>query len=155
MKKKRNELETIQPLIEDRLHRLGFEFFDCALVGAGTKRILRVFIDKAEGVTIDDCEEASHAVSLLLDTENFSDKPYTLEVSSPGLDRPLRTVKDFRRVCGEEIRVTFITDNQKTTTRQGRIVACDDTTLHLRISDEEQGIPLAAIKKAKVIPSLS
>ena len=68
---------------------------------------LRVFLDRPQGVTLEDCQAVSKQLSAILDVSDFSDRPYTLEVSSPGLDRELYGPKDDTRFCGHLVRVTF------------------------------------------------
>ena len=100
-------IESIKPVIEKKLTSMGLELYELKCIKAGSRLILRIFIDKDSSVTVDDCEKASHEISILLDVENFSQTPYTLEVSSPGIDRPLTTEKEFRRLVGNDIRVHF------------------------------------------------
>ncbi|MFP4417547.1 MAG: ribosome maturation factor RimP, partial [Chitinispirillaceae bacterium] len=78
-----DKLDRIRPLIEKKVQSLGLELYEIKYIRGG-RSILRVYIDKESGVTIDDCELVSNELSMLLDVEEFSRSPYTLEVSSPG-----------------------------------------------------------------------
>jgi ribosome maturation factor RimP len=89
------------PLLTD----LGFELVDVVLATEYGRKVLRFFIDKPGGVTIDDCTQASRELSTLLDVEDPIPQRYTLEVSSPGLDRPLVKEKDFIRYTGKKVRI--------------------------------------------------
>ena len=91
--------ELVMPLIEQ--HQ--FELVDVEYVKEGGNWYLRAYIDKPGGITVDDCEVISRALSDLLDEHDFIDDAYILEVSSPGLGRPLRKDKDFARSIGEEV----------------------------------------------------
>ena len=93
--------QLLMPLVEEQ----GFELVDVEYVKEGGSYYLRAYIDKPGGITIDDCEVISRSLSDLLDQEDFIDESYILEVSSPGLGRPLRKDKDFRRSIGEEVEI--------------------------------------------------
>ena len=95
--------ELIMPLIEQ--HQ--FELVDVEYVKEGGNWYLRAYIDKPGGITVDDCELVSRALSDLLDEHDFIEDAYILEVSSPGLGRPLKKDKDFARSIGEEVRLAF------------------------------------------------
>ena len=103
--------ELLQPLVDAH----GFELVDVEYVKEAGNWYLRAYIDKENGITVDDCEEVSRALSDLLDEEDFISENYILEVSSPGLGRPLKKDKDFQRSIGKEIEVrTFrAIDKQK------------------------------------------
>ena len=96
MAKKDYESRTeamLMPIVEAK----GFELVDVEWVKEGANWYLRAYIDKENGITVDDCEEVSRALSDLLDEEDFISENYILEVSSPGLDRPLKKEKDFAK----------------------------------------------------------
>ena len=91
--------ETISPI----LWTLGLELADVVCVGQGPRSVVRVFIDKPEGVTLDDCERAHKALGPALDVADPFPHAYTLEVSSPGLDRPFKRIQDYRRAIGKRV----------------------------------------------------
>ncbi len=93
--------ELLLPIVEQ--HQ--FELVDVEYVKEGGSWYLRAYIDKPGGITVDDCEVVSRALGDLLDEHDFIDEAYILEVSSPGLGRPLRKEKDFARSIGEEVEV--------------------------------------------------
>lgn len=93
--------ELILPIVES----LGFELVDVEFVKEAGTFYLRAYIDKPGGITIDDCENVSRKFSDLLDEKDFIDESYILEVSSPGLGRPLKKDKDFTRCMGEDIEI--------------------------------------------------
>ncbi|MBI1824364.1 MAG: ribosome maturation factor RimP [Nitrospirae bacterium] len=100
-----DQLPRIKEAILSILNSLNLELFDLEYAGNARKGVLKVTIDKAEGVKLEDCEKASRNISPLLDVYDFIDHQYTLEVSSPGLDRPLRKIEDFKRVIGKLVHV--------------------------------------------------
>ncbi len=137
---------------------------------------LRVFLDRPQGVTLDDCQTVSKQLSALLDVSEFGSSRYLLEVSSPGLDRELHGPKDYRRFSGQTVRVTFFSGEPRTQkTIVGRLQACqpeagDDPELAtggapveprgvtegITVTDSQQryAIPLRDIKIARLEPEL-
>ena len=106
MAKKDYESRTeamLMPIVETK----GFELVDVEWVKEGANWYLRAYIDKENGITVDDCEEVSRALSDLLDEEDFISENYILEVSSPGLDRPLKKEKDFARSIGKDVEENY------------------------------------------------
>jgi ribosome maturation factor RimP len=145
-----SRLEDFIPLIEEKLQTMGFDLYECKFIPAGKHSILRIFIDKPRGVTVDDCGRASEALSLLLDVEEFSSQPYTLEVSSPGMDRPLKVERDFKRVIGETITVWFTADFEGKKNLSGVLVACESNAIKLDLGDKTADIPLSLIQTGRV-----
>lgn len=104
----------IEDLLQPGAEALGYEIVAVEMAG-GDSSIVRVYIDKAEGVTIDDCAKASRQFSAILDVEDPISNRYTLEVSSPGMDRPLAKAEHFKSVVGQEvkIRMAILVDGRK------------------------------------------
>ena len=145
------KLEEIRPLIEEKLKFMRMELYDVKYVAAGRHSVLRVFIDKEGGVTIDDCENASREISMLLDVENFSDSPYTLEVSSPGADRPLSSQRDFVKVVGQYVRLELKAEGKQRPVVVGKCVSCADNILTVELDDgSENKIGLDAIAQGRL-----
>lgn len=145
-----SSLEKITPVIEEKLKQLGFELFDIRFFHAGSRSILRITIDSSEGVTIQDCEHVSNEISVTLDTENFSaDRRYNLEISSPGIDRPLKTERDFRRIIGRPVILHLSETVKGKKTMQGDVVKCEDNIVTLKIEDNVVEIPLSIIYSGK------
>ena len=129
-----SDIDRIKPVLETKLEEMGFELFDLRFIHAGKRSVLRITIDSAKGVSIADCESVSNEISLLLDLENFSSgRPYNLEVSSPGIDRPLKTARDFRRVAGREVVLHLSRDIDGKKTIRGKLIACSDNKLKVEI----------------------
>jgi ribosome maturation factor RimP len=125
--------------------------YDIKYTRAGKHSILRVYIDKPGGITIDDCEEASNALSVILDVENFSNDPYTLEVSSPGLDRKLTLEKHFKTVIGDSIQLLVTNEQKKESTYIGKLTDCDSTSVTLELEDEQLiTVPLSSVVYGKI-----
>ncbi|MEW6584232.1 MAG: ribosome maturation factor RimP [Nitrospirota bacterium] len=125
------------------------EIADIELLGKG-KTLLRVYIDKGGGVTLDDCERFSKSFGALLDVESIIRGPYTLEVSSPGLDRPLKTIEDFRKSIGKLARIVTSEKIDNQNFFLGRIVDVRDTHVRIRMNDREMDIPIDRVAKARL-----
>ena len=137
MAKKDYESRTeamLMPIVEAK----GFELVDVEWVKEGANWYLRAYIDKENGITVDDCEEVSRALSDLLDEEDFISENYILEVSSPGLDRPLKKEKDFARSIGKDVEVKLFKAINKEKEFVGILTAYDEDTLTLEMEDETE-----------------
>lgn len=144
--------ELVAPVIEG----MGFELWGCEYVPRRNQSLLRVYIDRSEGVTLDDCGRVSHQLSGVLDVEDWLHAPYILEISSPGLDRLLLKADHFRRFAGEKIKLKLRWLIEGRRNIVARIVSVRDDQL---IVDEQQTnrensivIPLAAIERARLVP---
>jgi ribosome maturation factor RimP len=138
--------EQARPLIESKTEELGVEFFDARFFGAGGRSILRITIDRPGGVSIADCERVSGAVGAMLDEGNFFDgKPYTLEVSSPGIDRPLKTERDFKRIAGRDVtlHLSAVVNGKKSL--RGKVLDCAGGILNIDTGKDSVNVPLADI----------
>ena len=122
---------TVQPTVEG----LGYEFWGCVYLTQGRRSILRIYIDSEQGITVDDCARVSRQISAVFDVEKPSLTQYNLEVSSPGLNRPLFTADQYRRFVGCNISIQIYTaiDNQrrfkgllKSTSEDGVVLGGED-----------------------------
>ncbi len=121
--------EKTEELIEPLLTQRGFELVDVEYVKEGSEYYLRVYMDKEGGITIDDCVDVSRAFNEILDREDYISDAYIFEVSSPGLDRPLKKEKDFARSIGERVLVKTYQKIDKTKEFYGILKAYDDSTV--------------------------
>ena len=122
------------PLMEE----LGFELVDVEYVKEAGTWYLRAYIDKEGGIAVDDCEVISRALSDWLDKEDFIDDSYILEVSSPGLGRPLKKEKDFVRSMGKDVDVRLYRQLNKQKEFTGALSAYDENTVTLTMEDGSQ-----------------
>lgn len=125
------------------------EIFDVQLLGKG-KLLLRVTVDKEGGVTLDDCERYSKRLGTLLDIENPLAQSYTLEVTSPGLDRPLRGMHDFEKNKGRLVRIITSEKVENQNFFIGRIMGLSGDTVTLHVNDHEINVPFHFITKARL-----
>ncbi len=144
------ETKQIEPIIEKKLASMGLNLYELKFVKAGKYSILKVFIDKEGGIDVKDCEEASNEISILLDVENFYLKNYTLEVSSPGIDRLLVTEKDFKHVIGKNIKLRLKESDKKNKNIKGKLFACSNDCLTMIVSDKNIDIPFSNILSGKI-----
>jgi ribosome maturation factor RimP len=125
------------------------ELFNIELSGR-YKLLLRVTIDKEGGVTLDDCERFSRSLEAILDVEDMIPVSYTLEVSSPGLDRPLRELKDFEKNVGKLARIVTVEKIEDQNIFIGRISMVNSKSLRLLVNDREIDIPFEKILRARL-----
>ena len=118
--------------------RLGLEIVDVEFVKEAGTYYLRAYLDKEGGITIDDCEAASRALSDELDKEDFISESYILEVSSPGLDRPLKKDKDFDRSIGRDVEIRLFKADDGVKEYRGSLKAYDKDTVTVLVNDEEK-----------------
>jgi ribosome maturation factor RimP len=105
LKESRPVVDRISEVVSPILWALGLELIDIVCVGQGARSIIRVYIDKSGGVTIEDCGRAHLAIGPALDVADPFPHAYTLEVSSPGLDRAFKRIQDYRRALGKQVSV--------------------------------------------------
>ncbi len=125
--------ELVTPLIEQN----NFELVDVEYVKEGSNWYLRVYIDKPGGINVDDCELISRELSDKLDEEDFIDDAYILEVSSPGLGRPLKKDKDFERSLGEDVEIKLYRMKDGTKDYRGFLKSYNKEEIVIEDNDEE------------------
>lgn len=124
----------ITPIVEAN----NFELVDVEYVKEGSTWYLRAYIDKEGGISVNDCELVSRAFSDLLDRDDFIEDAYILEVSSPGLGRPLKKDKDFKRSIGSDVEIRLYKPINKKKEDEGVLVSYDETTVTIEHEDGEQ-----------------
>jgi len=143
-------VEKVRKLAGEVASLNSVELVDVEMHGKGRGSVLRVFIDKKEGVALDDCVQVSRELEALLDVEDPIQGRYTLEVSSPGLDRPLLKIEDFETHKGKKARVVTEEYIEKQTFFVGTITDVSDDSVTLDLGNKSQTIPFAMIKKARL-----
>ena len=126
--------DLIMPLIEAN----GFELIDVEWVKEGQSWYLRVYIDKEGGITVDDCELVSRAFEEILDKEDYISENYIFEVSSPGLDRPLKKEKDFERSIGKDVDIKLYKPIDKVKEFTGVLTDYDKDNVTIELEDETE-----------------
>jgi ribosome maturation factor RimP len=130
----------------------GFELVDVEVSGGGTARLVRLLVDKPGGISLDDLQSVSEEVSTILDVEDPIPGSYTLEVSSPGLDRPLKREEDYRRFVGRLAKVASYEPVDGRRHWTGRIVSCDGGVLILSLEKEKAtaSVPFSKIAHGRL-----
>ena len=136
MTKRENYEQKTEELVMPIITANHFELVDVEYVKEGGTWYLRAYIDKPGGITVDDCEIVNRALSDLLDEKDFIDESYILEVSSPGLGRPLKKERDFERSLGEEVEIRTYRMIEKQKEFRGILKAYDKDTVTIAAEDE-------------------
>ncbi len=148
------QIRTLDDLLRPVVMQLGYELWGLVYQGQGKHSILRVYIDSAQGITLDDCQKVSHQVSAVLDVENPISSHYSLEISSPGLDRPLFTQEQYQRFIGHQIQFRLHAPQKGRRNFKGRLQAMQDERLVIQVDNVELTVMLTDIEKANLVPEL-
>ncbi|NLI93285.1 MAG: ribosome maturation factor RimP [Peptococcaceae bacterium] len=141
-------LNKVRQLAEPQVNELGLELVDVEYVKEGAHWYLRIYIDKEGGVDIDDCAAVSHRMSDILDKENPIPQAYMLEVSSPGIERPLRKREDYEKYKGELVSIYSIEPYQGFSCFTGNLIGLIDESVVLEYEGQEIAIPFDLIERA-------
>ena len=153
-----SQLSRIRELFQPTLNFLGYELYDLDLTGTGGHTTLRVRIDRPEGVTLDDCERVSKSLGALLDQADPLPNRYDLEISSPGAERPLRNLDEYRRFIGKRANVRYrVGDSEQVA--EGRLTAVSDQMIELQLGEGKHlkvvSIPFSDVLAARLAIDLS
>jgi ribosome maturation factor RimP len=143
---------SLRVLLEPAVQALGFELVDTEFSGSGRQAVLRIYIDNPKGVTVDDCVRVSRQVSAILDVEDPIPGQYMLEVSSPGLDRPMVKREDFQRFAGEIVKIRMSVAVLGRRNFTGRLVGIEGDTVIVEMDNESFDLPFGDIEKARLVP---
>ncbi len=143
--------QNLQEMLQGAVEDLGCELWGIECQRAGRFMTVRLFIDKEGGVTVDDCADVSRQVSAILDVEDPIADKYNLEVSSPGLDRPLFTLPQFKRYIGQDIAVHLRIPVMERRKWQGKLGRIENDMVTLIVDGQEQVLVFGNIQKANVV----
>ena len=138
----------LAPSVED----LGYELVGVEYVRAGKHSTLRVYIDQEEGILVDDCAAVSRQVSAIMDVEDPITNEYTLEVSSPGMERPLFNAAQYAAFIGEEVKIQLRMPIQNRRRWKGVISSVDGEIISVSVEGKEERFALSNIQKANIVP---
>ena len=132
---------------------MGYELLGCELVSQGRQLIFRVYIDSQNGVTVDDCTRVSRQVGTMLDVEDHFQGRYTLEVSSPGIDRPLFEIGHYHKYLGSRVKIKLSTPINQRRQYNGVLKCVEGEDVHLLVDDLKQEVilPFSMIEKTNLI----
>jgi len=145
--------DRIERLIAPTLDGMGYDLVRVALIGSVGRQTLQIMAERRDraGMTVEDCADISRAVSALLDVEDPISSSYTLEVSSPGIDRPLTRLDDFSRFAGFEAKVELSAPVEGRKRFRGRIKGVAGERVLIETEDGEADVPFGRIQKAKLV----
>lgn len=143
--------QKLTEMITAPVEALGFELVGIEFI-RGRQSTLRIYINSDEGITVDDCADVSHQVSAVLDVEDPISVAYSLEVSSPGLDRPLFTAAHYRQFIGSDVSVVLRIAVQNRRKWQGIIKAVDGEMITVTVDGKDEVFALQNIQKANLVP---
>jgi ribosome maturation factor RimP len=147
----RDELsQLLGPVVASR----GVELWELEYATRPGGGLLRLYIDSPQGISVDDCERVSRAVSDVLDEHDPIPGEYTLEVSSPGLDRVLRKREHFARFAGEQVRVEMREPIAGRKRFMGQLIAVGEQEITLSVDGTKVGLPIDEIHKARLVPQM-
>jgi ribosome maturation factor RimP len=138
--------EVVTPVVQGA----GYELVDVEWKHEQGGWVIRLFIDKPDGISHEDCEQVSRQVSATLDVHDVVPHTYNLEVSSPGLDRPLRTSDHFRRFVGQKARVKLRDGLEGRRNFSGVIVSAEDSAVTMEVDGKQYTLPLSDLEKANL-----
>ena len=140
--------ELLGPVVES----MGYTFWGLEYLSQGKDTVLRVFIDHENGITVDDCAAVSRQISSVMDVEDPISQVYNLEVSSPGMDRPVFTLEQYQSLAGNiiDVRLRMAFDGRRKF--KGQLIGVEQEDIVLRVDDNEYLLPIELIEKANVVP---
>jgi ribosome maturation factor RimP len=141
--------EELENIIVSPIEREGFELVELKLSQYKSSNRVQVYIDSDHGVMLDDCVRVSKSLESIIEEAGMFKGKYTLEVSSPGLDRPLRTFRDFSRRIGETVEIFF--EDAGTASIKGKLIGAEGDQIELELKDETKKLELAGIRMGKII----
>ncbi|KPK55417.1 MAG: hypothetical protein AMS22_04470 [Thiotrichales bacterium SG8_50] len=148
------DTSALRDLIEPSVSGLGYDLVAVELTGDGSNTILRVYIDLPGGITIKDCEAVSRQLSAVLDVEDPIRGEYALEVSSPGLDRPLVRREDFEQYVGEDVKIRMAEQVLGRRNFTGRLQGVEGNLVLVEVDNEIYELDLEHMERARLVPKL-
>ncbi len=149
-KQNRKIVELIEPVVL----AMGYELWGVEYLAQGRYSLLRIYIDKVDGITMSDCEQVSRQVTGVLDVEDPIQGAYNLEVSSPGLDRPLFTLSQFTRYIDNDARLTLSLKLDGRRKLTGKITGTDENLVLMQVEGKLFKVPADSIDNARLVPEI-
>ncbi len=142
--------KLLEQLIEPVIQSLGFEFWGLEFSGRGQHTLLRVYIESEQGISVENCAQVSRQVSALMDVEDPIESEYTLEVSSPGMDRPLFKLDHYQRFAGYQVQLKLRLAYEGQRKFIGLLKGVEDDEIILQVDEEEYCFPFETIDQARI-----
>ncbi len=141
----------LNDIIKNTVEGLGFELWGYEYRPHSESALLRLFIEKDGGISIEDCSKVSRQIGAVLDVENIIPVAYILEVSSPGMDRVLFTPKQYQDYIGDTIKIRTRTPISERRNFKGSLVKTSDTIVTIKVDNQEFEIPFESIDRARLV----
>jgi len=141
-------VKEVEEFISPLLDKEGIELVEFSYRRGGGKMVLTFLVDTPGGITLGECARLNNQIGKLLDESDIQLENYLLQVSSPGLDRPIKTVKDFLRASGKMVRVVYTKDGKDRITCKGEVKSVNNENVTLACEEKEEMIPVDKIVKA-------
>jgi ribosome maturation factor RimP len=148
----RHVSHELQTLLEPTVEALNYELVGVLYIKSNDIGVLRVYIDRSEGITVEDCAAVSHQISGILDVEEPIKGKYSLEVSSPGLDRLLLKLEHFEKYIGSDVKVWLKVKIDGRGRLTGKILKIKEQEIYIEDTEKEYCLTLGMIDKAKLVP---
>lgn len=148
-------VKKIESKITPILENIGYDLIDVELKPEGGGRVLRIFIDKENGVNIDDCEKVSRSIEDIIEVEGYISQNYRLEVSSPGWDRPLKKKDDFVKYTGKQIRLESNLPINQRRRWKGELLGLENDNIKMKVDGNVYFIPWDNLGSARIVPDES
>jgi len=145
------KIDELTEMLRPAAEALGYEFLGVEYISQGKHSVLRVYIDHENGITVDDCASVSHQASGILEVEDPITSQYTLEVSSPGLDRPLFTLAHFSQFVGREVNLRCHVGLNGRRKFKGELLAVEGEQLLIKVDNQEYRIDFSDLDKANLV----
>ena len=143
--------DQIEALVQVSIESLGYMLVGVEYIKNGRDTVLRIYIDAEQGISIEDCERVSHQVNGILEVEDPISTAYSLEVSSPGFDRPLFKQKDFEQFVGAEAKISMKLPIQGRRNFKGQLHGFSDGNILIEVDGELYDLPLTKLAKARLV----
>jgi len=143
--------DQIEQLVEGPIESLGYMLVGIEYIKDGRDTVLRIYIDSDQGISIEDCERVSHQVSGILEVEDPISSAYSLEVSSPGFDRPLFKQQDFERFTGAQVKIAMKLPIQGRRNFKGILHGFSEGDILIEVDGEVYELPLTKMSKARLV----
>ena len=142
---------ALDNLVKNTVEGLGFELWGYEYRPHSDSALLRIFIEKDDGISVDDCAKVSRQIGAVLDVENIIPVAYILEVSSPGMDRVLFTPDQFQDYIGSTLKIRTRTPIEERRNFKGSLIKTSDTIVTIKIDNQEFEIPFESIDRARLV----
>ncbi len=145
--------QSLNDMLTAPVEALGFEFVGLEFIRAGKFSTLRVYIDSPEGISVDDCADVSHQVSSVLDVEDPISSNYNLEVSSPGMDRPLFKEAHYQAIIGEDVSLRLRIPQDGRRNFKGQLTGCENGSIQVTVDGQSFNLMLNNVEKGNLVPN--